>query len=80
MILGAVGTGKTSACMYRHVDQLHRWRAGDQERELWRLILEAKGDFCGQVRSMLNRSERDADPEALDTLVRRGSGSQSPPV
>ena len=28
MILGAVGTGKTSACMYPYVDQLLRWRAG----------------------------------------------------
>ena len=27
MILGAVGTGKTSACMYPYVDQLLRWRA-----------------------------------------------------
>src|SRR3954454_8478862 len=26
-ILGAVGTGKTSACMYPYVDQLLRWRA-----------------------------------------------------
>src|SRR5688572_20042759 len=25
MILGAVGTGKTSACMYPYVDQLLRW-------------------------------------------------------
>ena len=29
MILGAVGTGKTSACMYPYVDQLLRWRADD---------------------------------------------------
>ena len=28
MILGAVGTGKTSACMYPYVDQLLRWRGG----------------------------------------------------
>ena len=26
MILGAVGTGKTSACMYPYVDQLLRWK------------------------------------------------------
>src|SRR5918996_1255250 len=31
MILGAVGTGKTSACMYPYVDQLLRWRAHDTE-------------------------------------------------
>ena len=29
MILGAVGTGKTSACMYPYVDQLLRWRSDD---------------------------------------------------
>ena len=61
MILGAVGTGKTSACMYPYVEQLLRWRAGDEERRLGGLILEVKGDFCGQVRSILRRSERDAD-------------------
>jgi hypothetical protein len=61
MILGAVGTGKTSACMYPYVEQLLRWHAGDQERRLGGLILEVKGDFCGQVRSILRRSEREAD-------------------
>ncbi len=33
MILGAVGTGKTSACMYPYVDQLLRWRADDPRAE-----------------------------------------------
>jgi hypothetical protein len=61
MILGAVGTGKTSACMYPYVEQLLRWRAGDQERRLGGLILEVKGDFCGQVQSILRRSGREAD-------------------
>jgi hypothetical protein len=32
MILGAVGTGKTSGCMYPYVDQLLRWRADDEGR------------------------------------------------
>jgi hypothetical protein len=27
MILGAVGAGKTSGCMYPYVDQLLAWRA-----------------------------------------------------
>ena len=53
MILGAVGTGKTSACMYPYVDQLLRWRAQDPDRKLGGLVLEVKGDFCGQVRTML---------------------------
>ena len=33
MILGAVGTGKTSACMYPYVDQLLRWRSDDRHAE-----------------------------------------------
>ena len=32
MIVGAVGTGKTSACMYPYVDQLVRFRAADPDR------------------------------------------------
>ena len=61
MVLGAVGTGKTSACMYPYVDQLLRWKADDQARKLGGLVLEVKGDFCGQVRSMLRRTGREAD-------------------
>ena len=53
MILGAVGTGKTSACMYPYVDQLLRWRADDPDRKIGGLVLEVKGDFCQQVRRML---------------------------
>ena len=60
MILGAVGTGKTSACMYAYVDQLLRWKADDPARKLGGLVLEVKG-FRGQVRSMLHRTGRDAD-------------------
>ena len=61
MVLGAVGTGKTSACMYPYVDQLLRWKSHDEARKVGGLVLEVKGDFCGQVRSMLRRSGREAD-------------------
>ena len=61
MILGAVGTGKTSACMYPYVDQLLRWRADDESRKIGGLVLEVKGDFCVQVRSMLERAGRADD-------------------
>ena len=47
--------------MYPYGDQLLRWCAGDQGRKLGGLILEVEDDFCGQVRAMLNRSQRDAD-------------------
>ena len=61
MILGAVGTGKTSACMYPYVDQLLRWSAGDAERKVGGLVLEVKGDFCRQVQRMLQAAGREAD-------------------
>ena len=61
MVLGAVGTGKTSACMYPYVDQLLRWRGADPDRKIGGLVLEVKGDFCGQVRAMLQRAGREAD-------------------
>ena len=56
LILGAVGTGKTSACMYPYVDQLLRWRAKDKDRKVGGLVLEVKGDFCRQVRGILTRA------------------------
>jgi hypothetical protein len=61
MILGAVGTGKTSACMYPYTEQLLRWRAHDPERKIGGLVLEVKGDFCTQVRGMLARAGREDD-------------------
>jgi hypothetical protein len=71
MVLGAVGTGKTSACMYPYVDQLLRWRRDDPSRKLGGLVLEVKGDFCGQVRSILSGAERADDyvEIGLDTGV-----------
>ena len=71
MVLGAVGTGKTSACMYPYVDQLLRWRAQDPALKVGGLVLEVKGDFCAQVRGMLTRAGRQADylELGLDTGV-----------
>src|SRR3954470_5257185 len=61
IILGAVGTGKTSACMYPFVHQLLRWRADDPDHKMGGLVLEVKGDFCRQVRDMLTRTGRTDD-------------------
>jgi hypothetical protein len=71
LVLGAVGTGKTSACMYPYVDQLLRWRAQDPALKVGGLILEVKGDFCRQVRQMLVRAGRESDylEVGLDTGV-----------
>ena len=71
LVLGAVGTGKTSACMYPYVDQLLRWQAQDADRKLAGLVLEVKGDFCTQVCQMLRAAGREADylEVGLDTGV-----------
>ncbi len=69
MVLGAVGTGKTSACMYPYVDQLLRWRATDPDRKIGALVMEVKGDFCHQVRTILEHTGRrdDYTEVGLDT-------------
>jgi hypothetical protein len=61
MIVGAVGSGKTSACMYPYVQQLLCWRADDPARKAGGLILEVKGDFCTQVQKMLAAAGRGDD-------------------
>ena len=48
MVVGAVGTGKTSACMYPYAEQLLRWRAADSDHRLGGLVLEVKGDFASR--------------------------------
>ena len=60
-IFGAVGTGKTSACMYPFAEQLLGWQAGDPERRAAALLLEVKGDFCYQVQEILQRAGRSDD-------------------
>ncbi len=61
MVFGAVGTGKTSACMHPYVDQLLRWRANDAEHKVGALVMEVKGDFCRQVKTILDRAGRADD-------------------
>ena len=61
LIVGAIGSGKTSACMYPYVEQLLGYRASDPARKAAGLILEVKGDFCLQVRDMLRNHGRADD-------------------
>jgi len=61
VIVGAIGTGKTSACMYPYVEQLLGYRPSDSAAKLGGLILEVKGDFCTHVRDMLARHGRADD-------------------
>lgn len=60
-IVGAIGSGKTSACMYPYVEQLLGFVASDRGRRVAALILEVKGDFCVHVREMLQRHGRGDD-------------------
>ena len=61
LVVGAVGTGKTTACMYPFAKQLLSWRADDPRRRAGALVLEVKGDFCHQVRSILDDAGRGDD-------------------
>ena len=60
-IFGAVGSGKTSACMHPFAKQLLGWQADDPEKRAAALMLEVKGDFCHDIRSILDGSGRGAD-------------------
>src|SRR5437667_1099529 len=60
-ILGAIGTGKTSSCMYPFADQILAYQAHDKEKRIGGLILEVKGDFCHRVREILARHRRPED-------------------
>ena len=61
LIVGAVGTGKTSACMHPFARQLFGWKAGDPAKRAAGLVLEVKGDFCHQIRTMLHEAGRGED-------------------
>src|SRR5262249_15941325 len=61
LIVGAIGSGKTSACMYPYVEQLLAFRATESARKVAGLVLEVKGDFCRQVRDILERHGRADD-------------------
>ena len=52
-IFGAVGSGKTSCCMYPFAEQILAYKSGDEKRRIGGLVLEVKGDFCNKVRGIL---------------------------
>ena len=61
LICGAIGSGKTSACMRPFARQLLGWQAEDSRRRVAGLVLEVKGDFCEQVRGILEDVGRGED-------------------
>jgi len=60
-ILGAVGSGKTSCCMYPYTEQILAYRSDDPERRIGGMVLEVKGDFCRKVKQILERHGRSED-------------------
>ena len=59
-IFGATGSGKTAACMRPFAEQLFSWQA-KTDRRASGLVLEVKGDFCHQVRAILEGCGRADD-------------------
>ena len=60
-VVGAVGTGKTSACMQPFADQLFSWQSHDSDSKAAGLVLEVKGDFCYAIRDVLSKHGREDD-------------------
>jgi TraM recognition site of TraD and TraG len=60
-IFGAIGSGKTSGCMFPFTEQLISYKAADPKKRIGGLVLEVKGDFCHKVRGILTQYEREGD-------------------
>ncbi len=60
-IFGAVGSGKTSCCMFPFAEQILAYKATDATKRIGGLILEVKGDFCRKVKDILGRHGRSED-------------------
>ena len=60
-IFGAVGTGKTSACIRPFAHQLLSWQSADPQKRAAALVLEVKGDFCHDIRADLEDAGRGED-------------------
>jgi hypothetical protein len=60
-IFGAVGSGKTSCCMYPFAEQVLAYKASDKHERIGGLILEVKGDFCRKVKNILDKHRRGED-------------------
>jgi hypothetical protein len=60
-IFGAIGTGKTSCCMYPFAEQVLAFKSTEKDKRIGGLILEVKGDFCHKVQGILDRHGRSDD-------------------
>src|SRR5260370_6759911 len=60
-ILGAIGSGKTSCCMYPFAEQILAYRSDDTEKRIGGPVLALKGDFCHRVKEILAHHGRAED-------------------
>jgi hypothetical protein len=61
MVIGAVGSGKTSCVMLPFADQLIGFEPRDMQTKLSGLVLEVKGDFCHQIKRVMKKYGREED-------------------
>lgn len=60
-VFGAIGSGKTSGAVKPFASQVLRWRRKDEQRRVGGIVLEVKGDFCHQVKDILEDAGRSED-------------------
>ena len=60
-VIGAVGSGKTTGCLYPFADQILGYGHADPTRRIGGLVLEVKGDFCHEVHAILQAHGRASD-------------------
>lgn len=61
IVFGAIGSGKTTACMVPFAQQILTYCASDPLRRIGGLVLEVKGDFCHTIRRLLEKAGRPED-------------------
>ena len=60
-IFGAVGSGKSSCCMFPYAQQILSFEAQDPAKRIGGIVLEVKGDFCGKIQQILDENGRAED-------------------
>ena len=60
-MVGAIGSGKTTGAMRPYARQILEFAAAERERRAAGIVLEVKGDFCDQVREILQDAGRGDD-------------------
>jgi len=61
-IVGGIGSGKTTGCMFPFAKQILSYGTGsEREKRIGGLVLEVKGDFCHKVKGILAEQGREED-------------------